>query len=88
MKLFPDDFAIQMLIAAKEAPSMLFGAILDAIGQNIATGLIEFWDAIFTNEWSAVITLGFMLISTVVFGYRFVKSHLLDSIEYLFLKDS
>lgn len=86
MKLLPDEFAIQMLMQAKETASQLFGVILDAIGENIATGWIGFWSAVFANEWSAAATMGFVLFSAVLLGCRLIRNNLFDSVEHLFSK--
>lgn len=83
MKLFPDDSYIQILTQAKEIVAQLFSTILDGIGENIAIGWIDFWNAVFANEWNAVLSIGFMLCSTILLGYRLIRNNLLDSIEHL-----
>lgn len=83
MKILPDDFALQMLQQINDLVSQLFGAILNVVGESIVTSAAGLWDAITANEWSGVLTFAFVLITSIIYGYRLVKNNLLDSIEYL-----
>jgi hypothetical protein len=84
MQLFTTDQLMQVIITAKDTESRMFGIFLGAIGENIATSIMQLWNSLLSVNWPTVVTTIFLLFSMVFIGYRLVRDNLLDSIEYLF----
>lgn len=83
MQIFSVDQIIQMVVATMDINSKLFGALLNAVGENIITNFSHFWVSLMSGDLKSVLVFGFMLLSIIIFGYRIVRKKLFSSISYL-----
>ena len=83
MQIFSVDQIIQMVISTLNINSMLFGAVLNAVGVNIITISSQLWASLLSADIKSVVVFGFMLFSMIIFGYRLVRKKLFGSIMYL-----
>lgn len=86
MEIFINELVAQLFQEIWQVRTQVFGAFLGAVGQNIATSWVGFWDNLFVSAWSAALSFGVLLVGSLVLGYRLIRSNLLKAIEYLFSK--
>jgi len=84
MQIITIDQIFQMFKITNDMTTMIFNALLNAIGENIINYSVMTWHNLLTGNLNGLVISVFILISTILFGYKTIRENMFKSIKYLF----